>query len=107
MASGEAQAIIDRGLVLAVDGQSYPVSAKDLGDMLTVGRDASGHWGITLESRRVEALVARVNEQLSHPTLDARFAWEDGRIKPLQQSVPAVVVDQPRSWLARARWQQA
>ena len=93
----EAQALIDRGLVLTVEKESYRVSGSELGDMLVVGRGASGRWNISLSREQVEQLVARVNEQFRHPSLDARFAWENGKVRPLQQPVPAVAVDQPRA----------
>jgi vancomycin resistance protein YoaR len=95
--AAEAQALIDRGLILAVENQSHPLTPAQLGDLMAVTADSSGRWGVTLNPAKVTAVIHALNQQFEHPSIDARFGWDNGKLKMLQAQVPADGIDEAAS----------
>ncbi len=98
--AAEASKDLARGLVLVADGQEFPLGAAQLGDLMVVQQTATSGWKITLDRRKLQALLTQINERFAHPTLDARFGWEKGKLKVLQPQVPATMIDQPKALAA-------
>lgn len=91
--AADAQAVMDKGLTLTAQDQPFPVTGAQMGDLLTIQRDGTQKWQVSLDPARVNELIARINEKFQHPTPDARFGWQNGRVIPLKSVVPGRVID--------------
>jgi vancomycin resistance protein YoaR len=102
----QASAAIKRGLVLVANGKTYPVAASDLGDMLTILRDGS-NWSLALNRDGIAAVVHKINGQYIHPSLDARFGWQNGSVVIPPGPIPVAMIDESGAVTAvLAGWQR-
>jgi vancomycin resistance protein YoaR len=92
--AAEAQNLIDRGLLLTAGDQKYPLTPTQLGDLLAVTPDASGRWSVLLDPAKVTTVIHTLNQRFEHPSIDARFGWENGKLKLIQSQVPADAIDE-------------
>src|SRR5262249_52944095 len=77
--AAKARDALRKGLVLTAEDKKFPMAATDLGDLLTVSR-GSNDWSLSLKQDGVANLVRRVDDQFTHPSLDARFGWDNGKL---------------------------
>jgi vancomycin resistance protein YoaR len=91
--AAQAQKLVDAGLVLVADGQELKITPVDLTSLLVVNRSSAGDWLITLDLAKLGDRLSQLNIEFEHPSQDARFGWDSGKVKLLQPEVPAVVID--------------
>jgi vancomycin resistance protein YoaR len=104
--AAQAQKLVDAGLVLVADGQELKMSSVNLGSLLVINRSSTGDWLITLDPARLGDQLTQLNLQFEHPSQDARFGWDSGRVTVQQPDVPAVVIDSAGATKAiLAEWQ--
>ena len=90
----KTQKLLDQGLVLVAENQEFRLSAAELGDLLSVGQASSGQLQIELDQTKLADQLHKINAQFQHPSIDARFNWNAGKLSLAQSTVPAVTIDQ-------------
>jgi vancomycin resistance protein YoaR len=90
----DTQALLDKGLVLTAQGSTYTIAPSDLGDLIVVHVAGPGHWSIGLDQTKVAAVIAQIDDKFKRPAADARFGWENGKVKLLKPVVPGRVIDE-------------
>jgi vancomycin resistance protein YoaR len=102
----QAATALKRGLVLRVNGKEYPVAASDLAGALTVSPTGNG-WTLALKPDELARVVHAINGQFVHPSLDARFGWQNGTVVIPPGPIPVTAIDEPRAVAAiLAGWQK-
>jgi len=91
--AAQARKLVDAGLVLVADGQELKITPVDLTSLLVINRSSAADWLITLDPTKLGDRLSQLNLQFEHPSQDARFGWDSGKVKLLQPEVPAVVID--------------
>jgi vancomycin resistance protein YoaR len=95
--AADTQALLNQGLALTADGQSYPVSAGQLGDLVVIRAPGTTVADVTLDPAKVANLVSQINQKFEQPTPDARFGWDNGKVVVLSPVVPARAIDQKKA----------
>jgi vancomycin resistance protein YoaR len=97
---------LKRGLVLVANGKNYPVATSDLASGLTVTQGSAG-WTLGLKSDAMAPVVHAIDAQFVHPSLDARFGWQNGTVVIPPGPIPVTAIDEPAAVAAiLAGWQK-
>ena len=102
----KTQKLLDAGLVLVAENQEFRLSSAELGDLLNVQEVSAGNFQLDLDHAKLADRLTKINAQFQHPSIDARFNWQGGKLSLRQPMVPAVTIDQPGA-IAKieAKWQ--